>query len=119
MQADKRRLVRVIANLLDNAAKYGGGATSVSLRQADDGVQIAVEDGGEGVPEEDRDADLRPLRPGRRRPAAGAAATASASAWPSSPSTSACTAGGCGSRTAPTAADGARFVVELPVEEHE
>jgi two-component system sensor histidine kinase MtrB len=55
VQADKRRIVRVIANLLDNAAKYGGGATSVSLRQVDDGVQIAVEDRGAGVPEEDRD----------------------------------------------------------------
>ena len=48
VQADKRRIVRVIANLLDNAAKYGGGATSVSLRQVDDGVQIAVEDRGDG-----------------------------------------------------------------------
>jgi signal transduction histidine kinase len=55
VQADKRRIVRVIANLLDNASKYGGGATSVSLRQAEDGVQIAVEDRGEGVPEEDRE----------------------------------------------------------------
>jgi len=54
VNADKRRIVRVIANLLDNAAKYGGGATSVSLRQVDDGVQIAVEDRGPGVPEEDR-----------------------------------------------------------------
>jgi signal transduction histidine kinase len=55
VQADKRRIVRVIDNLIDNAAKYGGGATSVSLRQVDDGVQIAVEDQGEGVPEEDRE----------------------------------------------------------------
>jgi len=55
VQADKRRIVRVIANLLDNAARYGGGATSVSLRQADDGVQIAVEDHGDGVPEDDRE----------------------------------------------------------------
>jgi signal transduction histidine kinase len=55
VQADKRRIVRVIANLLDNAAKYGRGATSVSLRQVDAGVQIAVEDRGEGVPEEDRE----------------------------------------------------------------
>ncbi len=54
VQADKRRIVRVIANLIDNAAKYGGGATSVSLRQVDDGVQIAVEDRGAGVPKEDR-----------------------------------------------------------------
>ncbi len=54
VQADKRRIVRVIANLLDNAAKYGGGATSVGLRRAEHGVQIAVEDRGSGVPEEDR-----------------------------------------------------------------
>jgi signal transduction histidine kinase len=54
VRADKRRIVRVIANLLDNAAKYGGGATSVGLRRVDDGVQIAIEDRGPGVPEEDR-----------------------------------------------------------------
>ena len=55
VQADKRRIVRVIANLLDNAAKYAGGATAVSLRQVDDGVLIAVEDRGDGVPLDDRD----------------------------------------------------------------
>lgn len=55
VQADKRRLVRVIANLLDNARKYGDGATSVSLRRVEDGVQLAVEDAGPGVPEEERD----------------------------------------------------------------
>ena len=53
--ADKRRLVRVIANLLDNAAKYGGGATGVSLRRVPGGVQIAVQDRGPGVPLEDRE----------------------------------------------------------------
>jgi two-component system sensor histidine kinase MtrB len=52
--ADKRRIVRVIANLLDNATKYAGGATSVALRRVEGGVQIAVEDRGTGVPEEDR-----------------------------------------------------------------
>lgn len=55
VRADKRRIVRVIANLLDNAAKYGGGASSVELRQVDDRVQIAVEDRGPGVPVEDRE----------------------------------------------------------------
>jgi signal transduction histidine kinase len=55
VQADKRRIVRVIANLLDNAAKYAGGATSVGLRRVEGGVQIAVEDRGAGVVEEDRD----------------------------------------------------------------
>jgi len=55
VNADKRRIVRVIANLLDNASRYAGGATSVSLRRAGDEVQIAVEDAGEGVPPEDRE----------------------------------------------------------------
>ncbi|HEX6570288.1 MAG TPA: HAMP domain-containing sensor histidine kinase [Acidimicrobiales bacterium] len=55
VKADKRRLSRVIANLLDNAAKYGEGATRVELRKRGDAVRIAVEDNGPGVPPEDRD----------------------------------------------------------------
>jgi signal transduction histidine kinase len=56
VKADKRRLSRVIANLLDNAAKYGEGATRAELRKRGDAVLIAVEDDGPGVPPEDRDA---------------------------------------------------------------
>ena len=56
VKADKRRLSRVIANLLDNAAKYGDGATRVELRKRGDAVLIAVEDDGPGVPDDDREA---------------------------------------------------------------
>lgn len=52
---DKRRLVRVIANLIDNAAKYGGGATGVEVHLDGDVVQIVVEDNGEGVPPDERE----------------------------------------------------------------
>ncbi|MEA3019417.1 MAG: two-component system, OmpR family, sensor histidine kinase MtrB [Actinomycetota bacterium] len=52
---DKRRLVRVIANLLDNAARYGDGATGVEVHHAGAVVEIAVEDRGDGVPIEERD----------------------------------------------------------------
>jgi two-component system, OmpR family, sensor histidine kinase MtrB len=55
VKADKRRLSRVIANLLDNAAKYGKGATRVELRKHGDAVLIAVEDDGPGVPADDRE----------------------------------------------------------------
>ena len=55
VRADKRRLARVLANLLDNAAKYGAGATAVSMRAVDGGVQLAVEDRGPGVPVEVRE----------------------------------------------------------------
>lgn len=51
---DKRRIARVVANLLDNAAKYAGGATAVRVRSLGDRVEIAVEDAGPGVPVEDR-----------------------------------------------------------------
>jgi two-component system sensor histidine kinase MtrB len=55
VMADKRRLVRVIANLIDNARTHGGGVAAVSLTRHDDRVQLAVDDAGPGVPEEDRD----------------------------------------------------------------
>lgn len=52
---DKRRLVRVIANLLSNAERYGGGATRVDVELAGTDVRIAVEDAGPGVNDTDRD----------------------------------------------------------------
>ena len=55
IRADKRRLVRVIANLIDNAWKYAGGATRVLVEKAEDGVRIIVEDSGPGVPAEERE----------------------------------------------------------------
>jgi signal transduction histidine kinase len=54
LDVDKRRLVRVLDNLLDNAEKHGGGATGVSLTKVGGHVTIAVEDAGPGVDEEDR-----------------------------------------------------------------
>ena len=67
---DKRRMVRVVANLLDNAAKYAGGATAVRVALVDDKVRIVVEDEGPGVPEEVRqkifDRFARGIEGGRR-----------------------------------------------------
>jgi two-component system sensor histidine kinase MtrB len=56
VRVDKLRLVRVLANLLDNAAKYGGGATRVALEHTDaNKVHLIVEDRGPGVPPDERD----------------------------------------------------------------
>lgn len=53
--ADKRRLAQVMVNLIDNAEKYGDGATGISYEVIGDDVQIVVEDNGVGVPAEARD----------------------------------------------------------------
>lgn len=61
IRGDRRRLARVIANLIDNARAYGGGDPEVSISVVDPDdepmshIQIAVEDHGPGVPEEERD----------------------------------------------------------------
>lgn len=55
VDVDKRRLVRVIANLLDNAARYAGGATGVEVDTDGEVVQVIVEDAGEGIPPEERE----------------------------------------------------------------
>ncbi len=61
IRGDRRRLARVIANLIDNARAYGGGKPEVSITvlNPDDEpmshILIAVEDHGPGVPEEERD----------------------------------------------------------------
>ncbi len=76
ISCDKRRLMRILANFLDNASKYADGATAVFVERSGgsaagvanvggDGrgdapslegpmVEIAVEDAGSGVPEAER-----------------------------------------------------------------
>ena len=57
---DKRRMLRVLANLLENARHYGAGEITVEVTPSTDrgepitDVQIAVEDRGPGVPPEER-----------------------------------------------------------------
>ncbi|WP_412749123.1 PAS domain S-box protein [Krasilnikovia sp. M28-CT-15] len=47
-------LDQILANLLSNADKYGGGATRITARRLDGHVEIRVEDRGPGVPEQFR-----------------------------------------------------------------
>jgi len=61
MQGDRRRLARVVANLIDNARLHGGGEAAIYVSEAENEgepighVWIAVEDNGPGVPPEERD----------------------------------------------------------------
>ena len=60
ISGDRRRLARVIANLIDNALAYGAGEPEVSIEDGNADaevlthVKIAVEDHGPGVPVEER-----------------------------------------------------------------
>jgi signal transduction histidine kinase len=56
---DRRRLARVIANLIDNARIHGGGSATVrvgipAMDAEISRVRIEVSDSGPGVPEEER-----------------------------------------------------------------
>ena len=46
---DKRRVERILANLLGNAEQHGGGPVKIAIDGDDDHVRIAVEDAGPGV----------------------------------------------------------------------
>lgn len=52
---DRRRLDRVVENLLDNADKYGGGPVRVAVLRRDGRVRLEVDDAGPGVPKEFRE----------------------------------------------------------------
>ncbi|WP_112249164.1 HAMP domain-containing sensor histidine kinase [Kribbella monticola] len=55
LQADKRRLERVIANLVENAEYHAGGCKGVLVQAGGLGVIIYVDDAGPGVPVADRE----------------------------------------------------------------
>ncbi len=61
IRGDRRRLARVIANLIDNARAYGGGDPEVTVTVSNppdepiSHLTIAVEDHGPGVPAEERE----------------------------------------------------------------
>ena len=48
------RFERTLANLLENAARYGGGATRVECRHIGGSLRVTVDDDGPGVPEHER-----------------------------------------------------------------
>jgi len=61
IRGDRRRLARVVANLIDNARLHGGADASISVTEPEgEGeplghIWITVDDRGSGVPKEERD----------------------------------------------------------------
>jgi signal transduction histidine kinase len=53
--ADKRRFERVMVNLMENAANYGGGVTEIGVGPgAGDWVEVTVDDAGPGIDDTER-----------------------------------------------------------------
>lgn len=55
LSVDKRRMERVVGNLIENADRYAGGATRIGIVSAGKNVRIQVDDAGPGVPVEERE----------------------------------------------------------------
>jgi signal transduction histidine kinase len=60
-QGDERLLRRAVRNLLENARRYGGADIELSLVPVAQGLEIAVEDRGPGVPEDQRERIFEPF----------------------------------------------------------
>jgi len=64
LRTDPRRLERILANLVDNAQKHGGGVRSVSIHRVEGRTEIFVDDHGPGVAPEDRERIFEPFNRG-------------------------------------------------------
>jgi signal transduction histidine kinase len=65
LAADPERLRQVLDNLLGNAAKYGNGTVEVHATTENGMVAIRIEDGGIGIPEEERELVFEQFHRGR------------------------------------------------------
>lgn len=54
IKVDKRRMERVIVNLVDNANIYGKGVRDITIEKTNNHIQIVVDDNGPGIPVEQR-----------------------------------------------------------------
>ncbi|VAV90998.1 Two-component signal transduction histidine kinase [hydrothermal vent metagenome] len=54
VSVERQDLDEMIGNLVENAAKYGGGSVFVTVESGDEYVELLIEDDGMGIPEEER-----------------------------------------------------------------
>lgn len=54
-RVERQDLDEMLGNLVENAAKYGGGSVFVTVQRAIDYIDILVEDDGTGIPEAERE----------------------------------------------------------------
>ena len=54
-RVERQDLDEMLGNLIENAAKYGGGSVFVTVEDAGDFVEMIIEDDGQGIPENERE----------------------------------------------------------------
>lgn len=54
-RVERQDLDEMLGNLIENAAKYGGGSVFVTVEDAGEFVEMLVEDDGRGIPEAERE----------------------------------------------------------------
>jgi signal transduction histidine kinase len=54
VRVERQDLDEMLGNLIENAAKYGGGRVFVTVKTTPQAVEIEVEDDGKGIPAEER-----------------------------------------------------------------
>jgi len=54
VRVERQDLDEMLGNLIENAAKYGGGRVFVTVRTTSECVEVEVEDDGAGIPEAER-----------------------------------------------------------------
>ena len=54
VRVERQDLDEMLGNLIENAAKYGGGRVFVTVKKVPGCVEIEVEDDGQGIPQEER-----------------------------------------------------------------
>jgi signal transduction histidine kinase len=61
IDGNARLLQRLVRNLLENAARYGGGRVEAALRASDDAITFEVLDGGSGIGTAERERIFEPF----------------------------------------------------------
>jgi len=66
IRTDRRRLERVVANLIDNADSHGEGVSAVIIESGKDETMVHVDDSGPGVSAKDRERIFEPFNRGSK-----------------------------------------------------
>jgi two-component system, OmpR family, sensor histidine kinase MtrB len=113
IRTDTRRFERIVGNLIDNANRHGDGVTAICINQPDSHetgrVTVCVEDNGPGIPSSEVDKLFEPFTRGEAAKETSGAGLGLAIASEQAHLL------GIQLRVESTETGGARFVIEIPV----